>query len=546
MSCEGQQPGGNTLQEPRRNRYFYGKLLDEFHLRMETEYHNNKRWLLNRLSLGNGVLCGLEVTTENGRLCISSGVAIDAWGREIIVSTDVSINPWEMNGNVCQPSQALDPTEDHTVYLCLAYRECLTDFSPVLVTECESRNQSAAGTIVEGFTLSLNETVPPSWPNTPNPELCAILKNEGADLHAKLKELCELMSETSCIAADSPPCVVLAKVELKMETGTTGPSIVIPDDNCAYRRFAYGNETLFEMIMCLAEGGVVGPAGPKGEPGVQGPKGDPGLQGLQGVQGLQGDPGLQGLQGVQGPQGDQGVQGLQGNPGGQGPQGGPGPEGPGLESDLVRIVALSWVHQELNSSISSYAKFSLQDAEGNHQPFPLFPNPEWSSHTESGKDDVDAFVIGFSDNIQTNLFRSVNTFPIFEVMVKAKLTDKYYMWVFVEGNTYLITDYTTDPSKKDHITTATTKLNANSIFPSQGKGIAFIPWKGTLSDQIDNFVFISLRGDFIVDTNGRAIDAEFVRGQLPSGARPAGSIYGTQGGTFESWFFMSRELKFKV
>jgi hypothetical protein len=47
---------------------------------------------------------------------------------------------------------------------------------------------------------------------------------------------------------------------------------------------------------------------------------------------------------------------------------------------------------------------------------------------------------------------------------------------------------------------------------------------------------IVVRGDFILDETGeRAIDAEFTRGQLPTGDRPAGGDRGIQGGRFESW-----------
>ena len=54
----------DELASPRRNHFFYGKLLDELHLRMEQDYFNGKRWMLNRLGLGHGVLCGLEVTAD--------------------------------------------------------------------------------------------------------------------------------------------------------------------------------------------------------------------------------------------------------------------------------------------------------------------------------------------------------------------------------------------------------------------------------------------------------------------------------------------------
>ena len=46
---------------------------------------------------------------------------------------------------------------------------------------------------------------------------------------------------------------------------------------------------------------------------------------------------------------------------------------------------------------------------------------------------------------------------------------------------------------------------------------------------------IVLRGDFVLDENGRAVDAEFLRAELPTGSHPSGSSFGLQGGRFESW-----------
>src|SRR5688572_33500882 len=75
------------LTTPSRNRYYYGKMLDSYHLELEQRYGNSKRWLINRLSLGQGVLCGLEVTASASghEVSVSPGVAIDGYGREIIV-----------------------------------------------------------------------------------------------------------------------------------------------------------------------------------------------------------------------------------------------------------------------------------------------------------------------------------------------------------------------------------------------------------------------------------------------------------------------------
>jgi hypothetical protein len=60
-----------------------------------------------------------------------------------------------------------------------------------------------------------------------------------------------------------------------------------------------------------------------------------------------------------------------------------------------------------------------------------------------------------------------------------------------------------------------------------------------------NKLLIYLHGDFVLDHSEsekpRAIDAEFVGGELPTGDRPKGSGYGIQGGLFESWFTTKKE-----
>ena len=55
-------------------------------------------------------------------------------------------------------------------------------------------------------------------------------------------------------------------------------------------------------------------------------------------------------------------------------------------------------------------------------------------------------------------------------------------------------------------------------------------------------LMVRLRGDFFVDRDKRAVDAEFPRAELPSGDRPAGSPLGIQGGVFESWFWLDEAL----
>src|SRR5450432_2486421 len=94
MTPETKNGDSGSLAAPRRNHYFYGKLLDVLHMDMEQRYGIHKRWLLNRLGLGQGVLCGLRATAAGAQVCISPGMAIDAWGREIIVPETFAIDPW--------------------------------------------------------------------------------------------------------------------------------------------------------------------------------------------------------------------------------------------------------------------------------------------------------------------------------------------------------------------------------------------------------------------------------------------------------------------
>src|SRR3970282_1579003 len=74
------------LESPTRNRYFYGKLLTERHFDLEQRYFNRKRWLLNRLTLGSGVICGLHgaAAARGARGC---------GGRRVARSADSAASP---------------------------------------------------------------------------------------------------------------------------------------------------------------------------------------------------------------------------------------------------------------------------------------------------------------------------------------------------------------------------------------------------------------------------------------------------------------------
>ena len=65
-------------------------------------------------------------------------------------------------------------------------------------------------------------------------------------------------------------------------------------------------------------------------------------------------------------------------------------------------------------------------------------------------------------------------------------------------------------------------------------------------------VRITLLGDHVIEFSAdktkpaRAIDAEFVRSELPTGDRPKTSTTGIQGGTFHSWFWLGNRFDHSV
>jgi hypothetical protein len=85
-------------------------------------------------------------------------------------------------------------------------------------------------------------------------------------------------------------------------------------------------------------------------------------------------------------------------------------------------------------------------------------------------------------------------------------------------------------------------ITAASTVPAVGApGVAFVVNPNTTAGsrimnegEID--LWVKLLCDFVIDEKERAVDGEFVRGQLPTGDRAKGSKVGIQGGLFESWF----------
>lgn len=135
-----------------RNRYFYGKLLTVRDFEVEQNYSRRKSQLLNRLSLGAGVVCGLGVSaSDDSTLLIESGLALDYQGRMIAIEEPLLRKLPMLKGH-----ETLSDAE--SAYLCLSYDE--TDMEPVNAVGANPGEQEQFNMTREGFQLTLTAQAP--------------------------------------------------------------------------------------------------------------------------------------------------------------------------------------------------------------------------------------------------------------------------------------------------------------------------------------------------------------------------------------------------
>lgn len=235
----------SQLQSPRRNRYFFGKLMDEHSFSMEQRYILAEHRVLNRLVLGPGVICGLEVSPisrESGHgLRVSAGLAIDGWGRRIVVPADVDLCPVELTDGdgASRPAKRYALPKNLVVSLC--YRERQADFSPALLPEpvSDCTDGGEAATWEETYALRVRARTSDDIAHPCESEINAMLR-EGR-LH---DALCALTAATASIPDD--PCLVLANV-------TASPDGSFTVKECPARPVVPTNQILLRLIACVAE-----------------------------------------------------------------------------------------------------------------------------------------------------------------------------------------------------------------------------------------------------------------------------------------------------
>lgn len=246
----------SAAKSPERNRYFYGMLMDVFHFQRETDYLNSKRYLLNRLVSGYGVVCGLDVTPgdEMNQIYVTPGLAIDRWGREILVPQRVgpvtipdhileqAIReqvPDTYMGHYHQPKQQ---DEVGCIKVLLCYDECETDPAPALAGDCSSHDDCMPSTIREQFQIRFE-------PGCDEPEEYECeLNNIITNGRINVPELVHWVTDRNCLELPEDPCIPLAHIMIERGQGHGCNDDYI---DTYIRPICYSNDLLFELILGL-------------------------------------------------------------------------------------------------------------------------------------------------------------------------------------------------------------------------------------------------------------------------------------------------------
>jgi hypothetical protein len=550
---------------------------------------------------GSGVVCGLRVTQHNNEacrnryVCIEPGTAIDCCGREIVVRERecIDITQYKAIKDLIEKKD----TGKHMLQICIRYKECPTEEIPVLYDECGcDDNRCAPNRILESYEIDVvihEEKVLPGKvagerPKGSRIEAAAAVeapvdvpgKRPPLDRHEEEEnQRCrEILWKEGyeCRECQSPDCIVLATITdyVAGETILTNDGI----DNRTDRRILPSTQTLHHVIECMLKGtsgtGTQGPAGPRGPAGIDGSrwlhgnsapgagtgndgdyyldtvtydvfnkaaglwtkvgniKGSPGSVGAAGSKWFN----ASGVPGVStGADGDYYLDVSNGDvyrkssgswqsPVGniKGPKGDNGANGEGLEKDLTRIVALSWIHGRSSQNLAE-----IYDKQGK----------------QLGK----GLVIAFSSEVRASEIDAEHVFQVLVEHDQALSASGVICRCAIRGTVVPAEIMDKDPSNK--------RITKAKQIDSPSKAAAFIidmkPPIGKRINAGNIELWVQLRGDFVIDYRvdkngkeipGKAIDAEFVRAELPTGDRPSKSEYGIQGGLFESWFTIEKGI----
>jgi hypothetical protein len=225
---------GRNLTQFERNKYFYGKLMTVRDFETEQSYFNEKRHLLNRLIHGIGIVCGLEprdpgLDNEKLKIKFTPGVAVDCFGREIVVGKELEVERTVVEGTY------------GTYYIYLKYEECEKETVPVPANVSSCEEGCCNNRVEEVFEVVVSQDSPIGAPDTE-------VSSEVEEELEKKKFARDYFKQnlTDCPSCEDP-MVLLAVVNVTEVGGIKNVEI---DENATlkYRALVYNNPMLYELI----------------------------------------------------------------------------------------------------------------------------------------------------------------------------------------------------------------------------------------------------------------------------------------------------------
>lgn len=238
----------DLLQPPVRTTWFAGRLLDAVDLNRESTYVRSSLRRLRGLALGWGVVAGLDVAVDAGGtgLVVTSGLALDPWGREIVVgAAGVPVPPPAglRAGDAVEVVVRVDERPDHPV--------------PVLGQGDTHDGEDDDGShdddvilepsVVEEVAVVEVRPVPPSAPPAPSHPLVQALVEGRLDRAA----VARWVTEERPAALPADPSVPLARAVVGDGGGAWFDAASVDP---TVRPVVLGTTDLAALVLALADG----------------------------------------------------------------------------------------------------------------------------------------------------------------------------------------------------------------------------------------------------------------------------------------------------
>jgi hypothetical protein len=259
-----------------RNRFFKDRLMTAADLGSEQRYGIQRRRLINRAVHGWGVVYGLalerpkrsDTDPPSRTLAVGPGMALDAYGREIVVVDEVELSPtntfWRKPSNGCAP-RSVEKLPAGRYVLAAHYAERLFgDAMPSDRCGCdEYEKKFTCETVV--FSLMAIDTCPcgdpgcardlGTLPSSADTDAC------GAESRGPHATLCRWVTRAKVAGDPKRLCkwqdqwmdpevgVELGCIRVEARAGRCDPIIVSEiEDGCGPRRIVKNNDLLYDLI----------------------------------------------------------------------------------------------------------------------------------------------------------------------------------------------------------------------------------------------------------------------------------------------------------